>query len=72
MHSRISIGAWQSVTGTTRDSMTALGGITWGNILAAHDPRADFSGLPPIPIQLLVVGGAVIYYPIINKTRCKH
>ena len=52
--------------------MTALGGITWGNILAAHDPRADFSSLPPIAIQLLVVGGAVMYYPIINKTQCKH
>ena len=60
------------MTGTTGDSLTALGGITWGNIPAGHDPRADFSRLPPIPIQLLVVGGAVMCYHIINKTPCKH
>ena len=54
--------------GTTRDSLIALGGVAWGNLLAAYEPRVDFSRLPPVPMQLLVVSGAVVYYPIINKT----
>jgi len=70
-HSRTSTGE-QSVKGTTGDSLIALGGITWGNILAAYEPRADSSRLTPIPIRLVVVGGAVVYYPIINKTLGKH